>query len=48
MILSTEKDDRILVVKGSSFQVQMHNDIYMSYFVNQMIPNHFETIRDEN
>ena len=27
-ILSTDKHDRILVVKNSSFQVQIHNDIH--------------------
>ena len=31
MILSTEKHDRIIVIKNSSFKVQMHGDIYVSY-----------------
>ena len=54
MILSTEKHDRDrqLVVKSSSFEVQMYNDIYemlfiFMLFVIQVIPNHFEAIQDE-
>ena len=54
MIFSTEKHDidRKLVVKSSSFEIQMYNDIYVMLFifmlfVIQVIPNHFETIQAE-
>ena len=45
--LPTERRNRILVVKNSSFQVQIHNDVHMTYTYFKSflpIPNYFEPV----
>ena len=45
--LPTERHNRILVVKNSSFQVKIHNDVHMTYMYFKSflpIPNYFEPV----